>query len=222
MIRCDAAEPYRFRRPFSFASVDVQEGTFDIYYKIVGDQTRKLAHSTPGMRLSGILPLGGAFTIPPPGTPVVLIAGGVGVAPLLLFAKELADAGRPHPVLYFGGGISADLTLEYVSEFPAEIHPATVDGSCGFHGNVVDLAMSERVSKDTCVYACGPVPMLKALVEMLPQEVPIEASLEEIMACGIGACYGCGVRVDGSGADSVKLACRDGPVFDLRQIIFET
>ena len=221
MLRCDETKPFKFRRPFSFASVDVKAGTFDVYYKIVGNQTRKLADSTPGMRLSGVLPLGRAFTIPPPDTPTVLIAGGVGVAPLLLLAKELVDAGRQRPVFYFGGRTSADLTLEYVSGFPAEVHPATDDGSCGFHGNVVDLAIAEGISEDAYVYACGPVPMLKALVEMLPQEVPIEASLEEVMACGIGACYGCGVRVDGFGADSVKLVCRDGPVFDLRQIRFE-
>lgn len=221
MLRCDEDEPFKFRRPFSFASVDAATSSFDIYFEVVGEQTRKLADSTRGMRLSGVLPLGKAFTIPSPDTPTVLIAGGVGVAPLLLLAKGLADAGQPRPVLYFGGRKSASLTLDYVSGFPAEIHPATDDGSCGFQGNVVDLAMSKGIANDARVYACGPVPMLKALINALPRNVPVEASLEEVMACGIGACYGCGVHVDGYGADSMKLVCRDGPVFDLRQVRFE-
>jgi len=221
MLRCDEAEPYRFRRPFSFTSVNTDACTFDIYYRVVGDQTRRLADSAPGMHLSGVLPLGRAFTMPPSDTPAVLIAGGVGVAPLLLLAKELIAAGRSRPRLYFGGKTCADLTLEYVSGFPAVVQPATDDGSCGFHGNVVELAMSEGIAEGTRVYACGPVSMLKALVEMLPQAVTIEASLEGVMACGIGACYGCGVRVDGFGAESMKLVCRDGPVFDLRQIRLE-
>lgn len=221
MLRCDEAEPFKFRRPFSFASVDTEAGTFDIYYRIVGDQTRKLADIVPGTRLSGVLPLGSAFTIPPPDTPAILIGGGVGVAPLLLLATELVAAGRPRPRLLFGGRTSTDLTLEYVSGFPVEVHPATDDGSHGFHGNVVGLAALEGVAEDAYVYACGPVPMLKSLVEMLPQAVPIEASLEEVMACGIGACYGCAVRTDGLGAESMRLVCRDGPVFDLRQIRLE-
>ena len=145
MLRCDKTEPYRFRRPFSFASVDTDAGTFDVYYRVVGDQTRRLADSAPGMHLSGVLPLGRAFTLPPPDTPAVLIAGGIGVAPLLLLAKELVAAGRSRPLLYFGGRTSADLTLEYVSGFPAVVQPATDDGSVGFHGNVVDLAMSEGI-----------------------------------------------------------------------------
>lgn len=221
MLRCDEAEPYRFRRPFSFASVDTEAGTFDIYYKVVGDQTRRLADSAPGTHLSGVLPLGRAFTMPPPDTSVVLIAGGVGVAPLLLLAKELVAAGRSGPRLYLGGRNSADLTLRYVAGFPVEVHPATDDGSHGFHGNVVDLAMSEGMAEDARIYACGPASMLKSLINTLPQTVPIEASLEEVMACGIGACYGCGVRVDGVGAESTRLVCRDGPVFDLRQIRLE-
>lgn len=220
MLRCDESEPYRFRRPFSFASVDVEAGSFDIYFKVVGEQTRRLADSTPGTQLSGVLPLGNAFTMPPPGTPTVLVAGGVGVAPLLLMARELAAAKRPRPRLYFGGNTSGDLTLDYVSKLPVEVHPATDDGSFGFHGNIVETVASEGVAEDTRVYACGPVPMLKALAEMLPQAVHVEASLEEVMACGIGACYGCAVRTDGLGYESMKLVCRDGPVFDLRRVRF--
>ncbi len=220
MLHCDEDEPFRFPRPFSFVSVDAEAGKFGVYFKAVGERTRWLANRNPGARLTGLLPLGNAFTTPPSNAPVILIAGGVGVAPLLMMASELAAAGSALPDLFFGARTSTELTAEYVSRFPVKTHLATDDGTRGFHGTVVELAASERIAKDARVFACGPSAMLRALSEMLPREIPVEVSLEEIMACGIGACYGCAVHTDGIGASSMSLVCRDGPVFNLRKVRF--
>ncbi|OGK12144.1 MAG: hypothetical protein A2Y63_05560 [Candidatus Riflebacteria bacterium RBG_13_59_9] len=221
MLRCAESGDLHFRRPFSFASVDRLAGTFTLCYKVVGDQTRALSACTRGEKLSGLLPLGNTFTLPTEKVPLVLVAGGVGVVPLLLLAKELAPREHEPPQLYLGGGTVSDLMLDHVGGFPVRMRVATEDGSHGFQGTVVEMLASDRLPPDAHVYACGPKPMLQALLAALPENVPVEASLEEVMACGIGACYGCAVRTDGLGMDAVKLVCRDGPVFNLRRLRFD-
>jgi len=221
MLRCDPSDPWRFQRPFSFVGVSPDAGELSLYYKAVGDQTRKLSLTAPGAQLPALFPLGNAFTPPEDGEPAILVAGGIGVAPLLMFARELAAAGHPKPRFYFGAHTAAELTLDYIAQFPTEFHFATDDGSHGHHGTVIDRLKADGVPPEARVYACGPKPMLRALKAALPREQRVEASLEEVMACGIGACYGCAVPTDGLGADEMKLVCRDGPVFNLHRIMFD-
>lgn len=221
MLRCDPSDPWRFQRPFSFVSVNPEAGELSIYYRAVGDQTRKLASTLAGTQLPALFPLGNTFTAPEKDEQAVLVAGGIGVAPLLMLATELAASGNPLPRLYFGARCEPELTRGYVEQFPAETHFATDDGSHGHHGTVVDLLKADGVPPEARVYACGPKAMLRALKASLPREQRVEASLEEVMACGLGACYGCAVRTDGLGADEMKLVCRDGPVFNLHRVVFD-
>jgi dihydroorotate dehydrogenase electron transfer subunit len=221
MIRCSENGQLRFRRPFSFAGVDASKGHFTFYYRVFGEQTDLLSKTPLGSSLSCILPLGNCFQLPADGEEAVLVAGGVGVAPLLLLADELKRAKKPASRFYFGARTEAELTCNYLAGYPASFNYATDDGSIGHKGNVVELLMKEGFGLKPHIYACGPSAMLKALAQQLPAEVTAEASLEEVMACGIGACYGCAVHGDGVGVDEMKLVCRDGPVFPLRSIRFE-
>jgi dihydroorotate dehydrogenase electron transfer subunit len=220
MIKCNCDDKLSFRRPFSFAEVDGPNGTFAVYYRVVGGQTQCLAENMPGDILSAVLPIGNAFTLPRKGEEAVLVGGGVGLAPLLMLSRELASAGHREPRFYLGARTETDLTREYAAKFPALFSFATDDGSYGHKGNVVELLNRDSFGAKAKVYACGPKLMLKALAAVLPDDVSAEASLEEVMACGIGACYGCAVKTTGSGVDEMKLVCRDGPVFEMRSIIF--
>ena len=220
MIRCSCDDKLSFRRPFSFAEVDAPKATFAVYYRVVGGQTQCLADNRPGDILSAVLPIGNSFTLPTRDEEVILVGGGVGLAPLLMLSRELAIEGHQEPRFYLGAMTDTDLTREYITKFPAHFSFATDDGSFGHKGNVVELLNRDGFGAKTKVYACGPKPMLKALAAALPDDASAEASLEEVMACGIGACYGCAVKTTGSGMDEMKLVCRDGPVFDMRSIVF--
>jgi dihydroorotate dehydrogenase electron transfer subunit len=221
MLRCDEGDALRFRRPFSFADISADDRTFTLYYRAVGDQTRKLASARAGEVLSAILPLGNSFSSPERTQEPVLIAGGIGVAPLLLLTRQFAALGLVKPRFYFGARTVAELSRDYLKTFPADYRLSTDDGSHGYRGTVVHALMHDGIGKNAHVYACGPPAMLKALSVALPDETAVEASLEEMMACGIGACYGCAVRTNGLGSDASRLVCRDGPVFPLRSIRFE-
>lgn len=220
MIRCSSDDMLSFRRPFSFAEVEASKGTFTVYYRVVGGQTQCLADSRPGDILSAVLPIGNSFTLPTGDEEAILVGGGVGLAPLLMMCCELANADHPEPRLYLGARTDADLTREYVSRFRAKFNFATDDGSFGHKGTVVELLQRDGFNAKSIVYACGPKPMLRALATVLPDGVAAQASLEEVMACGIGACYGCAVKTTGGGVDEMRLVCRDGPVFDMRSIAF--
>jgi len=215
MLRCGAEDALDFRRPFSFAQLSEQAGSFSILYRVVGERTEWLSRAKPGQQLSALLPLGNAFSPPRDGSPVLLVGGGVGVAPLLLLAQELAAAGYKPVPLYFGAATASELALEFVRAFPVELHAATDDRTYGYPGTVVANLLADGLPEGAQLYACGPRPMLEALRAALPPRTPVQASLEEVMACGIGACYGCAVMTDGLGAEAMKLVCRDGPVFDL-------
>lgn len=221
MIRCSCDDMLSFRRPFSFAEVDAPRGTFAVYYRVVGSQTQCLAENKPGDILSAVLPIGNSFTLPKTCEEAVLVGGGVGLAPLLMLCREFANAGLPEPHFYLGARTDADLTREYAAKFPARFSFATDDGSFGYKGTVVELLQRDGFGESSRIYACGPKPMLRAIATALPDSVAAQASLEEVMACGIGACYGCAVKTTGIGVDEMKLVCRDGPVFDMRSIIFK-
>ena len=224
MLRCEPAEPYRLMRPMSVLACDDDDSRIDIFYRVVGDQTKKLSLAPPGMRLPAVFPLGNRFVLPPDkNTPTVLVAGGVGLPPLLFLASHMAASGYPKPELYFGASDRAHLAINFVELWPANFNFATDDGSHGFHGSVVDLLASDGLPEDARVYACGPRAMLQALQALCRTLPPAscQASLEEMMACGTGACYGCAVAFEGEGVDAKKLVCRDGPVFELAQVRFD-
>ncbi|MDF1562681.1 MAG: dihydroorotate dehydrogenase electron transfer subunit [Deltaproteobacteria bacterium] len=200
-------------RPFSFLSRDPGRGEVEIFFKEVGRGTREMARWTPGTRVQTLGPLGHGFR-PPGRRRVVLLAGGVGMPPLLDLGTELA---RDHAVTcYYGGRSEADLHfLERFAAAGIELVTCTDDGSAGVSGTNVDAFrawLGQGGGEGPAVYACGPTPMMRAAAELCEGAgLPLQFSLEANMACGIGICRGCAVaRSEGEG---YAMVCQDGPVF---------
>ncbi len=203
------------RRPFSVAYVD--QDILTIIFDIVGEGTRLLSRKKAGERLDVLGPLGHGYSTPAPGTTAVLVGGGLGTAPLPFLSERLRGS-EGCAVETFIGARTAELIVTYKIRKP---RIATDDGSSGFHGTVVSLLDSwlDSAGKgDVKIYACGPNPMLRALQRMLAgRSIGGEASLECVMACGIGICQGCPVEVVESGR-KYNLVCKEGPVFDIHSV----
>ena len=192
--------PGRFlRRPFSIAGVEGKR--IKILLRTVGEGTRILARVRRNYRLRVLGPLGNGF--PKIGTPPMLIAGGVGLAPMLFAKSVWKDA----PLLY---GEKDEKYLVDRTILPADTLIAVEESEKAnkFRGTVVELA--ERQSPRP-IFACGPAPMLDALAQLAEKwRVPAWFSLESRMACGFGVCNGCVIRT----AEGYKKVCTDGPVFE--------
>ena len=219
-------------RPFSIHRV-LSDGGVSILFKIVGPGTRQLGSLKVGEEISVLGPLGkGVFRIRPDRPHVLLVAGGIGVAPFLFLAEKLGEQPKLKSTLIFGGRTKNDLPAH--DDFqPLEISivPVTEDGSRGRHGLATDElrdALSYADPELTQVLACGPKPMLQVVAGLCHDAcVPCQVSLEVMMACGVGSCRGCAVEI----VDSSKIqepnysrVCVEGPVFEaetLRWTVFE-
>jgi len=210
------------RRPFSVLLPNRHEGTIQLLIKDVGRGTDLLCCLPDGASVDLIGPLGTSFTPPPPGKDVLMVAGGVGVAPLIYFADVLQTAPGHYRVRGLYGGRNSD-QLPLWTEFAGrceEFHVTTEDGSAGEQGLVTDLLAAQLERGDVeAVYTCGPRGMMAKVAPMCAAAgVACFASLEQWMGCGIGACMGCVVPAqDGS----YVRVCLDGPVFDAAQIDWE-
>jgi dihydroorotate dehydrogenase electron transfer subunit len=166
-------------------------------------------------------PLGKPFPFPHAGQNALLVAGGIGLGPILFFASALIGAGIPCTMVF---GCRSKENLPASAAFSA-LQPliCTDDGSAGFRGTAIDYchdALSGAVDGRTAVYACGPHAMLKGCHEFARARGAVcHVSVEQIMACGVGACMGCAVRVNH--APGFVRACMEGPVFDSREIAWE-
>lgn len=208
------------RRPFSI--FQAHEDTFSILYKQVGKGTRVLSRMPPGESLGVIAPLGHGFSLPAAnGASPLLVAGGYGMAAMYLLAQRSARKG----VVLVGGRRQADILC--VEDFRAlgwEVRVATEDGSLGEKGLVTQplRAALQQTTARCRLYACGPTPMLRAVGRMAEEfGVPCELSMDEHMACGVGACLTCVIRVKSGDGWEYQRACTEGPVFDSRQIVWE-
>jgi dihydroorotate dehydrogenase electron transfer subunit len=202
------------RRPFSIHNA---EGChIDIMVKTVGCGTTIFCNASEGSEVSVLGPLGNAFDTGTTGfSTAVLVSGGIGTAPMLFLEKTLATAGG-NIINLVGGRTREDLLSVNLSN----CRYATDDGSEGFRGTVIDLLAAELpgLVKDGTVkvFACGPNPMLRALARFCRVHgIPAQLSLESVMGCGIGICYGCSVEVmNPDGSTGTVLLCREGPVID--------
>ncbi len=204
------------RRPFSVASKE--DDTITIIFDVVGEGTHILSKKEPGDVIDVLGPLGHPFTMPGRGSIPVLVAGGLGMAPMPILTQTLAGHGITDVVTFLGAR-SKDSLIDYKLK---NVHFATDDNSKGFHGTVVALLDawldSVKAGKVT-VYACGPNPMLRALQSALrKRSVGGQVSLECVMACGVGLCQGCPVA-SVKGDKKYELVCKDGPVFDIHSVI---
>jgi len=214
-----------WRRPLSVHDVDRRHDTVDFLFAVVGRGTRLLSQVQPGDHLDVLGPLGNTFPVFPQQS-AVLVAGGLGVAPFLFFARQLAAAGVSTVLLYGVRKATQLVPTDAFEELGVLVKVATDDGSAGLPGTVADLLRRELRTQpeDAVVYTCGPLPAVRAVARVLA-ETPRRAyaSLETRMACGIGACVGCAVRVRRRRPNdpTYKLVCKDGPIFDLEEVDLE-
>ncbi|MFC4409274.1 dihydroorotate dehydrogenase electron transfer subunit [Chungangia koreensis] len=199
------------RRPISISSINKDKGEFTIIYRAEGKGTSILSTKTPGDVVDVLGPLGNGFPVNIEGEKVFLIGGGIGVPPLYELSKQLREVGvEPIHIL----GFQSSDVMFYEEEFNAlgETYIATVDGTAGEKGFVTHI-IDQLPKEISHYYACGPMPMLKAVSSKL---AGIEGflSFEERMGCGIGACFACVCKTNNQvdGRDYVKV-CSDGPVF---------
>lgn len=207
----DSAETF-LRRPISVNNYFPQTNELWLLVRRAGAGTEKLCESEEGKCLNLILPLGNGFRMPDDGGKVLLVGGGVGVAPLLYFGKVLKDAGKEFEFL-LGGRTSQH--LPELDEFTklGNVNVCTDDGSYGFKGVVTEHPVMNKEFK--CIYCCGPQPMMKAVARVAGEhKVPCQVSLENMMACGLGACLCC---VEKTVKGNVCV-CTEGPVFDIEEL----
>lgn len=215
----DSNEPL-LRRPISIHDYDKEEQIVKIVFRTEGEGTKRLALKQTGDLLDVLGPLGNGLSIESlvKEDKIVLVGGGIGIPPLYYLAKQLVSNGiRVTALLGFQSKQDSFLTEEFTKLCETRI--TSIAGTIGVKGTILD-AVREDDEWDT-FYACGPTGMLKALKEKWINH-PINGyfSLEERMGCGIGACYGCIVKLDNAvNNQGYKKVCSDGPVFDFREVI---
>jgi dihydroorotate dehydrogenase electron transfer subunit len=228
MLRETGRQEPLLSRPLSVLGFNRCNGgaVLDLLYRVAGRGTALLSRLCEGDTLTLLGPLGRGFSLFPDRRRVLFVAGGVGVAPLIYLLQAgfpLPEGDMPSRRFYLGAR-SADLLagLERL-EGSCELDLCTDDGSRGYQGSVTDLLRRDLAAcraEETIIYACGPAPMLRSLSRLLEgHPIPCQVSLEERMACGLGACLGCTVAVfASSGEKSYRRVCHDGPVFALGEI----
>lgn len=199
-------------RPISICEVDREKKALRIVYRVAGKGTEEFSHLPKEHHVEILGPLGNGFPLDrmEEGKKAFLIGGGIGIPPMVQLSKELK--GEKQIIL----GYRDELFLKEDLEKNGTVYIATEDGSVGTKGNVLDAIREQGLCADV-IYACGPTPMLRAL-KVYAEEKGIECwlSLEERMACGVGACLGCVCKskeVDDHSHVHNKRVCKDGPVF---------
>lgn len=219
MVRVNDGIDPCLRRPFSISGTE-EGGVVRILYKAVGKGTIILSNKRAGDRLSVLGPLGKGFAVADLQQRIFIVAGGIGIAPMF-FLSQVADK---NAVTFLAGFRRSDEIIDpALVGIKEDISIATDDGSMGYHGRVTDLLEQEIIKhshNSIGVYACGPLPMLKALSGISKKyKIPCRVSMETFMACGLGACQGCVVR-SASALKQISYyhVCKDGPVFDINEI----
>lgn len=243
-LRC--AEGLPMRRPLSIQRADAEAGWIEILYKVVGKGLELLARARPGDRLSCLGPIGQGFS-PTAGRPRrLLIGGGVGIPPMIFLAEHLltAHADEPRPVVFMGSEIPFPFQARPSTLLLPGLPPDTIaamslldgwgiasrlaskSGFAGcYPGFVTELAaawlesLPREALEEVEIHACGPTPMLRECARVAQRfGLPAQVSLEEYMACAVGGCAGCTVRVETAHGPAMKRVCVDGPVFDAHAV----
>ena len=218
-VKVEGSASTFLRRPISINFVDREHNELWLLVAIVGAGTHKLAALKAGDVLNIVGPLGNGFSGPGTGTAcsqVLLVGGGVGVAPLLYQGAVLKAAGI-EPVFLLGARTKADLLM--LDEFRkiGEVQVTTEDGSEGERGFVTQHTLLQKRHFDL-IQSCGPTPMMKAVAKYAYQQgIECEVSLENMMACGLGACLCCVEKT----TDGNLCVCKDGPVFNIKKLLWQ-
>jgi dihydroorotate dehydrogenase electron transfer subunit len=243
-LSCDESLP--MRRPLSIMRAHPQRGTIEVLYKIVGPGLRLLSAKKAGDRVSSLGPIGNGFVPHPQRPRTLLVGGGVGIPPMVFLAETLLARSevpwkpivlmgsevpfpfraRPSTILVPGMPEATIACMPLLEEWGIPSRLASLAGYPGcYEGYVTDLAATWLESLDRSaraeveMFACGPTPMLKAAAAVARRfEIPCQVSLEEFMACAVGGCAGCAVRVSTPSGPAMKRVCVDGPVFEAESV----
>jgi dihydroorotate dehydrogenase electron transfer subunit len=221
MIRVGSGIDPLLRRPFSICST-AENDLFLILYRVVGRGTSIMATKREGESLSVLGPLGTGFELPHSDQLPLLVAGGMGIAPLL----SLAQATKTGDIHIMMGVGTADeiIAIDEIIDRHVDVSIATDDGTEGHAGPVTDLLEAylkpDEPRKDLLpLFACGPLPMLKSVASIISdRDVSCQVSLEATMACGLGACQGCAIKTSSKNKIDYYHVCKNGPVFPAQDI----
>ena len=214
-VRIDGSPSTFLRRPISINYVDRSLNELWLLVATVGEGTKALARLQAGDLLNCVLPLGNGFTPAKPEEKVLLIGGGVGVAPLLYMGAEMQKSGI-EPTFLLGARTAQDLLM--LDEFKryGRVYVTTEDGSAGEQGFVTNHSILNQESFDR-ISTCGPTPMMKAVARLAKEKgIACEVSLENLMACGLGACLCCVEKT----TEGNVCVCKDGPVFNIQSLLW--
>lgn len=215
MLRCDSGLKRLLRRPLSIHQVE--GGRVAFLYRLMGQGTQWLADRKKGEEVDMLGPLGNGFAVEPQTKRLLLVAGGIGFAPLRFLAEKALAEGR-EVTLLLGAKTASHLYPRQLLPKGARLMVATEDGSEGSKGLVTPLAIKYGGQADRA-FACGPEPMYRALVgerTALPRGLRVQVSLEVRLGCGIGACLSCSIKTRGG----QRHVCKDGPVFDMDEVVW--
>jgi dihydroorotate dehydrogenase electron transfer subunit len=215
-VRVDGSSTTFLRRPISINFIDRKQNELWLLVATVGDGTHKLAELKEGDQLNCLLPLGNGFTPVHEGEKVLLVGGGVGVAPLLYMGAQMQQMGM-EPTFLLGARTAKDLLLLDMFNRFGRVFVTTEDGSQGEKGFVTNhsILSDERFDR---ISTCGPTPMMKAVARYARSKgIDCEASLENLMACGLGACLCCVEKT----TEGNLCVCKDGPVFNIKRLLWE-
>jgi dihydroorotate dehydrogenase electron transfer subunit len=213
-VLVDDSKTTFLRRPISIYDVNLAENTLELLILIAGEGTRKLSLKKPGDMVNLLFPLGEGFTWDSTVKKVLMIGGGVGLAPLLFLGRKLSESGVEIETLI--GGRSKDFIIEKSKfEMLGKVHISTDDGTEGQSGLLTtNTVMSDLTGFDK-IFTCGPDPMMKAVARIAKiHGIECEVSLENLMACGIGSCLCC-VEDTKTGH---RCTCTEGPVFNINEL----
>lgn len=216
-IRVDGSPTTFLRRPISINYVDRSRNEIWFLIQLVGDGTKRLGEAQKGNCMNVVFPLGNGFTMPQtPSDKLLLIGGGVGTAPLLYLGEQLAQIGCK-PTFLLGARTSQDLLQLELFKNYGEVYITTEDGSQGERGYVTQHSILAKKNFEQ-IYTCGPKPMMMAVAKYAKNRgINCEVSLENTMACGIGACLCC---VENT-TEGHLCVCKEGPVFNINKLLWQ-
>jgi dihydroorotate dehydrogenase electron transfer subunit len=210
MVKC--GEDTLLRRPFSIHRIDGKR--LALLFNVVGNGTHWLSQCQPGDSLDLLGPLGNGFSLHPDSKNILLLAGGIGIAPLVFLAQKASKAGCSITLL-LGAQTKSQLYPQNLLPPKVKLITATEDGTGGKKGMVTDL-LPDFISQSDQVFACGPPSMYQTMARMPElRKKPVQISLEVRMGCGLGVCYGCTVKT----RSGLKQVCKDGPIFELSDVL---
>lgn len=215
-VMVDCGEEVLLRRPLSIHKIDESKGSLALLFAIVGKGTNWLSQRQTGDKIDILGPSGNGFTVNPKAKNLLLVAGGIGIAPLTFLAEVAAKRGCAVK-LHHGVNTAGAILIDELHSDTIECTASTADGSAYTKG-LATVCLPGLADWADQIFACGPMPMYKAMAKMPEiKGKSVQVSLEIVMGCGRGICYGCTIKT----RKGLKEVCSDGPVFELDDILWD-